>query len=92
MITKESYVIRNNEVFANEIDNEVVMMHIKTGKYYGLDDIGSRLWERMKEKIQVGELIGQLLEEYEVSEEECAKDVLEILVELQSNELIKTEE
>ena len=88
MITKESTVIRNKEVFASEIDNEVVMMHIKTGKYYGLDDIGSRIWEMMEEKIRVEDLIQQLLEEYEVSEEECTRDVLELLENLQTNDLI----
>jgi hypothetical protein len=88
MITKESTVIRNNEVFASEIDNEVVMMHIQTGKYYGLDDIGSRIWEMMEAKIRVEDLIQQLLEEYEVSEEECTRDVLELLENLQTNDLI----
>ena len=87
-ITTDSVVRRNEEVFASEIDNEVVMMNIQTGKYYGLDEIGSRIWELMKQKIKVKDLIKKLLEEYDVSEQECEKDVLELLMELQSNDLV----
>ena len=92
MLNKDDYVNRNSEVFASEIDDEVVMMHIKTGKYYGLDDIGSRIWELMENKIQVKTIIEQLLKEYNVDEQECEKDVLELLEQLESNNLIEVQE
>lgn len=89
MITIDSYVKRNNEVFASEIDEEVVMMNIGTGKYYGMDVVGSRIWELVKKKIQVKSLIDKLLEEYDVSEEECKNDVIEFLRQLESNNLVE---
>jgi len=89
MIDEQTYVKRNDEVFANEIDGEAVMMNIQTGKYYGLDEIGSRIWELMEHKIQVKEIIGQLQKEYDVSEQQCKTDVLNLLNELKSNQLIE---
>ena len=89
MIREESYVKRNNEVFASEIDDEVVMMNIDTGKYYGMDAIGSRIWELIADEIQVKELIGKLMEEYDVEEEQCRKDVLEFLNQLNANKLLQ---
>lgn len=89
MIERSSTVQRNNEVFANEIDGEVVMMNIQTGKYYGLDDVGTRIWEMMKEEIQVQQIIRQLLKEYNVSEQECAQDVMQLLSDLEQNQLIR---
>lgn len=88
MIDEQTYVKRNNEVFANEIDGEAVMMNIQTGKYYGLDEIGSRIWEMMERKIQVKEIIEQLQKEYDVSEQQCKTDVLNLLNDLKSNQLI----
>lgn len=88
MITTESYIKRNNEVFASEIDEEVVMMNLKTGKYYGMDAIGSRIWELIEEKIQVKKVIETLLEEYDVSEEQCRKDVLAFFDELNAQNLV----
>jgi len=89
MIDEQTYVKRNNEVFANEIDGEAVMMNIQTGKYYGLDEIGSRIWELMEQKIQVKAIIDQLKKEYDVSEQQCKTDVLNLLNELKTNQLIE---
>ena len=92
MIKTESYIKRNKEVFASEIDEEVVMMNVDTGKYYGMDAIGSRIWELIDEKIQVKKLISTLMEEYDVSEEECRNDVLEFLNELYDQQLVQIEQ
>ena len=89
MIKTESYIKRNKEVFASEIDDEVVMMNVDTGKYYGMDTVGSRIWELIAEEIQVREVINKLMEEYDVEEEQCEKDVLEFLNELYENKLVQ---
>lgn len=91
MITPENYIEQNKEVFAGKIDNETVMMHIQTGKYYGLDDIGSRIWKMAEEKIQVKEIIAQLIDEFDVDKQQCEKDVIELLNDLKSNDLIRAE-
>jgi len=88
-ITLDTYIKRNNEVFASHIDDEVVMMNIQSGKYYGMDTIGSRIWELINEKIQVQQVVDQLLDEYDVSEEQCKNDVLEFLDELNENKLVE---
>ena len=88
-ITLDTYIKRNNEVFASQIDDEVVMMNIQSGKYYGMDTIGSRIWELINEKIQVQQVIDQLIEEYDVSAEQCQNDVLEFLDELNQNKLVE---
>ncbi|MFW5944368.1 MAG: lasso peptide biosynthesis PqqD family chaperone [Bacteroidota bacterium] len=89
MITEDSYIKRNKEVFASEIDEEVVMMNVDTGKYYGMDTVGSRIWELIAEEIQVKDVIGKLMEEYDVEEEQCKNDVLEFLNELYENKLVQ---
>ena len=89
MITTDSYIKRNKEVFASVIDEEVVMMNVNSGKYYGMDTVGSRIWKLIAEEIQVKDVIKKLMEEYDVSEEQCKKDVLEFLNELYENKLVE---
>ena len=89
MITTDSYIKRNKEVFASEIDEEVVMMNVDTGRYYGMDTVGSRIWELIAEEIQVKDVIEKLMEEYDVSEEQCKSDVIEFLSELYENKLVQ---
>ena len=92
MISIDSEVKRNNEVFTSEIDEEVVMMNVDTGRYFGMDDVGSRIWKLLKERIRVKEIVNTLLKEYDVSEEECTNDVIEFLNELKNNNLLQITE
>ena len=91
-ITTETHIKRNIEVFASEIDDEVVMMNIQSGKYFGMDAVGSRIWQLIEEKIRVKDIIAQLLEEYDVTEEQCRSDVLEFLNELYEQNLVQVTE
>ena len=42
-ITTETVISQTEEIVDSNIDGETVMMSIENGKYYGLDDIGSRI-------------------------------------------------
>jgi hypothetical protein len=88
-ITPDTTIKRNIEVFASEIDDEVVMMNIESGRYYGMDAVGSRIWELISEKIRVRDLIAALMKEYDVGEEQCRSDVMEFLHELSDQNLIE---
>ena len=89
MITAETVISRSCEVVASDIDGEVVMMSIDKGKYYGLDLIASRIWELTGKPIKIADLIGLLTAEYEVTREDCQKDILPFLDELLSEKLIE---
>jgi len=84
MITQENFIRQNKEVFTNSLDDEIVMMHIKTGKYY----VGTRIWEIISKKTQVKDIVDILTEEYEVSKEQCEHDVFTLLEDLRENDLI----
>jgi len=70
------------------IDGEVVMLSIENGEYYGLDSVGSRIWELLEKEIQFEKLIDVLTEEYDVSREQCQKETLEYLEELFNKNLL----
>ena len=89
MITAETIISRRREVVSSDIDGEVVMMSIEKGNYYGLDLIASRIWELMEKRIKVADLIGALTEEYEVTREDCEKDLMPFLNDLLAQKLIE---
>jgi hypothetical protein len=64
-------------------------MNVERGTCYGLDAIGSRIWELMASPVAVGDLIGQLMTEYDVSREVCRDDVIALLTSLESEGLIR---
>ena len=72
----------------SEIDGEVVMLSIENSEYYGLDDIGTSIWNLLENELTVSELVAILLNEYEVIESQCRKDVLQFLEKLAEKNLI----
>ncbi len=90
-ITTNTIVSQIEEIVASDIDGETVMMSIENGKYYGLDDIGSRIWELIEKPAKVSELIDTLLERFDVDCDTCERDVLRFLNELNGEKILKVE-
>ncbi|EHQ89383.1 lasso peptide biosynthesis PqqD family chaperone [Desulfosporosinus youngiae] len=81
-------VKRINDIPSAVIDDEIVMMHIEKGKYYGLDPVGSRIWGLMENPQIVSSIVKTLLEEYDVDTMTCEQQVLEFINKLKDEELI----
>lgn len=90
-ISVEDVVGHIADIVASDIDNEKVMMSIEKGSYYGLDSVGSRIWEMIETPIRVSELIDALLLKYEVDRETCERDVLVFLEELHESGIVRVE-
>jgi len=90
-ITPETVLHRKGDLLFNTIDGEVVMLSIENSEYYGMDKVGSRIWELLEKPIRFTELIATLMEEYEVSEEQCREDTLAFLGKLTEKKLVVVE-
>lgn len=87
-INLQSIIARNQEIIHNDIDGEVVIMSIAKNNFYGIDKIGSHIWELLENSRSVEEIITTMMQNYEVERETCEKDVIDFLDEALKNELI----
>ncbi|MFW5656028.1 MAG: lasso peptide biosynthesis PqqD family chaperone [Bacteroidota bacterium] len=87
-LTISSTVQRNPDMLFNQLDGEVIMLSIENSEYYGMDAIGSRIWELMEKPIAVDVLVDSLIQEYDVEKAQCTTDVIEYLEELKKKNLI----
>ena len=69
----------SEEVLYQEVNDEVVLLSMATGKYYGLNDVASKLWRLLGENGKCEDAISVLLDEYDVPEEQLRSDVSEIV-------------
>lgn len=77
------------EVLSSKIDEEIVLMSIEAGYYFGLEPVGSRIWEILSEKpATFDELVTQLMEEYDVDVETCQNDVKSFIDDMVSKKLL----
>ncbi|MFA5383188.1 MAG: lasso peptide biosynthesis PqqD family chaperone [Eubacteriales bacterium] len=61
---------------AADKDGKKVMLNIDKGTYYGLDDIGSHIWDLLEVPRKIQEVVDLLLQEYDVEEKVCQHDVM----------------
>jgi Coenzyme PQQ synthesis protein D (PqqD) len=90
-ITLDTKIHRNPEMVSGNMDGEIVMLSVQRGEYFGLDIVGSRIWELIENSITVGKIKQTLLDEYEVDESTCEDDLIEFLEDLQKKGLLITD-
>lgn len=90
MIELNSIVVQaQGDWIANDIDGDTVLVSIEQGKYYGMEVVGSRIWELIAQPRTVLDVCEALLEEFNVSRETCQQDALVFLDQLAEENLVK---
>lgn len=84
----DSVIYKNPDIDDTEIDGEKVMMDLDKGKYFMMNEVGSRVWEIIDISKSVKEIIEILCSEYEIDEEQCCNIVSDFLGSLNNAELI----
>lgn len=89
-------VIKKNEVFSipeevlfQNVSGEAVLLDLASENYFGLDEVGTRVWMLLNEQKAAGQILEDLQEEYEVDRENLEGDVNELLVQLLEAGLIR---
>ncbi len=72
-----------------KVGDEMVVLNLDNGQYYGLNDVGCRIVELLQELRDVEAVLSQLQQEYDVGAETLNRDMQDLLDELERHELIK---
>ena len=71
------------EIEITDLNGEKAMIDFNTGNYYLIKGVGNVIWDMLSNEITVKEIIDSLLKEYDISPEECEKQVIEFLEKLE---------
>lgn len=88
-ILPDQIIKKHSELLSSEIDNEIVMMNVENGKYYGLNTIGSEIWKLLSSPKKVDEIYSYLLSIYNVEKSICKNEVTQFLNHLVKENLIE---
>ena len=88
MTSLESRISVPSDVLFREVAGEAVILNLETGKYYGLDEIGTRMWTLLAEHGCLEPVYSALLEEYNVREERLQSDLLKLVDDLVAHGLL----
>jgi hypothetical protein len=71
------------------LGNEVMILNLENGVYYGLDEVGARIWEILQEPRTLGEIRETLLSEFDVDADRCERDLVQLVGELMDAHLVE---
>ena len=75
-------------VIEAEIDREIVALSIERGTCYGMNRVGSRIWNLIAEPIRICDLCEMLVDAYKVDPAVCERQVLDLLEGLRAEGLV----
>ena len=85
----KSKITLSKNVFAQEIDEETIILDSTTQEYFSINEIGKVIWSLLEEKKNLEEIKAEMLDMYEVPEEQIEKDLLNFIQALAQKKLIK---
>jgi hypothetical protein len=88
-IVDTTLVSRNRSILTAEVGAETAMMSLEQDRYFGLDDIGGDIWRRLQVPRTFGDLIDELMGDYDASRATITEDVRKILMEMAAHDLVK---
>jgi len=91
-LSSASIVARGKGFVDAAIDDEVVILSIEQGTCYGLNRVGSRIWNLLATPARIQDVCATLLAEYRVDPKACEREVLDLLEELRAEGLVETPE
>ena len=89
-LTLDSIIRRSDALLSTSLgDDDVVMMDVEQGAYYGLEAVAARVWAMTQQPLSVGALCVRLVAEYQISLEQCQQEVLAFLGELLNQGIVQ---
>lgn len=79
MANKHPSYTQNKDIIGSPIDDEMVMMDVDKGSYFGLNSMGSEIWNLIEEPKTIQQLVNTLTDEYEISQNECETEVTKFI-------------
>lgn len=88
-ITLRSVVVIAPEQFSCDLAGEAAILSLSSSAYYGLNPVGARIWDLIREPQTVQYVLDRLLAEYDVESDRCEGDLIALLQELAGEGLVE---
>ena len=91
MLPADPIVSASPDQVSGILNGETILLSSTTNLYYGLDAVGSRVWELIQEPRHISTICSLLALEFEVDRALCEKDIRELIAKLAEAGLVQLE-
>ena len=89
-IELSTVVIQSKHQVSCNLNDEIVILNLKSTLYFGLDEVGAYIWQSLSEPRAVSELCKAVRHRFDIGDERCRTDVFEFLTQLDHAGLIES--
>jgi len=89
MMNLDTRVTVPSGVMFRDLEGEAVLLELGTGRYFGLNETGTRIWLLLQEHGSVEAVLRAMLEEFDVAEDLLRSELLSFLDTLSSQQLLE---
>lgn len=76
-------------VYTEMDDSESVLLHLKTRRYYSLNETGTLIWGAIQEGKSEEEIVQRIVEAYEIEAPEAQQHLDAFISDLEADELVR---
>lgn len=69
-------------VMARRVGDEVVVLDLERGEYFGLPAVGARIWELLSDEKSLGQVVEAIVIEYNVDRDTAELDLIRLAEDL----------
>ncbi len=79
---------RSTTAMARRVDDEMVILDVMSGRYFGLNEVGALIWDRLGAECTRDELVEAVTTAYDVDRNQASSDVDDLIDQLTDRSLI----
>jgi hypothetical protein len=79
----------SDQILFQKLGNEAVILHLHSEEYFGLDEVGTKIWEVLVETGSIDAALPVLLNEFDTEETILKKDMEELVHNLKAEKILE---
>jgi hypothetical protein len=81
----------SDDVLFQELEGESVLLDLTSEQYFGLNEVGTRIWQLLVENRETTEILSRLVDEFEADDKILRRDLAILINELETSGLVAAE-
>jgi hypothetical protein len=78
-ISLESSFVLSKDAIFRDLNGEAVVLDLASGAYFGLNQVGTRIWQLIEQDGRLQNVLARLVEEYEAAPQQLERDLLDLV-------------
>jgi hypothetical protein len=89
LLSLSSIVKHSEDIFWQDVVDDVVILSIENAKYFGAETTGAMIWRLMEAPTSIASICEKLMTQFEIDRSVCELEVLDFIAQLRVAALIE---